>query len=76
MESVLLAGMNVAGVCMFTAEHVYGSPYELTLVQDSADHAEIMGVPLMSENEQRAIDIAHYLVGVSQDVPITEPHMG
>jgi len=57
---------------MFTAEHVYNCPYGLTLAQDSQDHADIMGVPLMTEDQQRAIDIADYLVKVSEDVPITK----
>jgi hypothetical protein len=75
MESVLLAAMNnIAGVCTFTAEHVYNCPYGLTLVQDSQDHAEIMGVPQLKdaspEDTRRALDIADYLVAVAQDVPI------
>lgn len=55
---------------MFTAEHIYRCPYGLRLIQDSEDHAEILGVPLMAEDEQRAIDIAGYLVEVAVDVPL------
>ncbi|MGA2592520.1 MAG: hypothetical protein ABSH32_21630 [Bryobacteraceae bacterium] len=70
IESVLLAGLDVAGICMLTAGHVYDCPYGLTLVQDSEDHAEIMGVPLRAEDEKRAMDIADYLVKVAEDVPL------
>jgi hypothetical protein len=62
--------MDIAGICMFTAEHVYNCPHGLVLSQDSEGHAEITGVPLKDEDEQRALDIAVYLVGVSVDVPL------
>jgi hypothetical protein len=66
----MLSGLNIAGICMFTAEHVYKCPYGLALSQDSEDHAEITGVPLKDEDEQRALDIAVYLVEISVDVPL------
>ena len=73
-EAALLAGLDVAGLCTFTAEQVHNCPYGLVLVQESIDHAEIRAVPLIAddnpEDTQRALDIADYLVAVAEDVPL------
>jgi hypothetical protein len=69
-EASLLSGLEVAGLCTFTAEDVTKCPYGLVLIRDTQDHAEIRGVPLKDENLQRALDIADYLVEVATDLPM------
>jgi hypothetical protein len=67
-EAALLCGLDVAGICTVTAGQVYS--FDLALIRDTKDHAEIRPVPQRTDDERRALDIADYLVRVAEDVPI------
>jgi hypothetical protein len=70
-EAAQLSGLDLSGgICALTLGEMRACPDELTLVQDSADHAEIRGVPLKSEDEGRALGIADYLVRIAADIPL------
>lgn len=64
-EHAATRSLRAAGFCSLTVRAVIGFPQGLSLIQDEVDHAEIRGVPLMKEDEQRALDIADYLVSVA-----------
>lgn len=69
-EAALLSGLDVAGLCSFTKGDLFKCPHPLVLIQDAPDHAQIFGVPLKTEDQQKMLDIADYLVRVSEDVPL------
>jgi hypothetical protein len=69
-ESALLSGLDIAGLCCFRKADLLSSPHPLALIQDASDHAQILGVPLKSEDEQKMLDIADHLVRLSEDVPL------
>jgi hypothetical protein len=57
-------------MCSFTKADLLSCQQPLVLIQDTADHAHILGVPLRTEDEQKMLDIADHLVRASEDVPL------
>ncbi len=69
---------GAAGMCTLTVGDpktpgvgILGSPLDpLFIVQDEPDHAEIRGVPTRSEDQERALRIARYLVRIAEHVSL------
>jgi hypothetical protein len=69
VESTLLRYPGAAGMCSLVVGTVKDSPDPLDVVPDATDHAEIRGVPLRSEDQEKAIRIAKYLARIAEHRP-------
>jgi hypothetical protein len=58
---------NAAGACSLIVNDIRACDDELDVIQDAPQHAEIVGVPLRSEDEEKALRIARYLARIAED---------
>jgi hypothetical protein len=66
LDAIAATYPNAAGSCRLIVNLIRASDDPLDVVQDAPQHAEIIGVPLRSEDEQTALRIAKYLVRISE----------
>jgi asparagine synthetase B (glutamine-hydrolysing) len=55
------------GVCKLVTRDILDCEEGLTVVSDRANHANIMGVPLKTQDEEKATRIARYLSRIAED---------
>jgi hypothetical protein len=58
---------NGAGACSLIVNDIRACDDELDVIQDAPEHAEIVGIPLRAEDEEKAIRIARYLARIAED---------
>jgi hypothetical protein len=68
-QAILELYSNASGMCSLVIGAVRESPDPLDVVQDTPLHASITGVPLRSEDQERALRIAKYLSRIATHSP-------
>jgi len=56
-----------AGACSLVVNNIRACDDVLDVIQDGPQHAEISGVPLRAEDQEKALRIARYLARIAED---------